>query len=281
VPEVSLDRFPGVSTEVGRVVARALAAKPDDRYPTALAMRQDLGKCIDALGTAMSNDDVGERMTSIFAKERAETAALIERRLGEIERGSHSGDVAKSLAPAARPPRIADRTPSGGTYWSGKAGDDAASTGDVQGARSDVRPSPSSSRRRAVAAVVVVAAVAFFAVVSVTGSLRSVRRSGSEGDPRPVRASAAAPVRGDSTRGASGDSAGASGAKSIAVDSPQSSEAPFAPGASAHAAIPPARSVFDGGKARLLDAGALSGATPSAPRRPAPSPTIDPLGDRK
>ena len=271
VPNVSFDRFPSVSPDVARVVARALAAKPDDRYPTALQMRQDLVKCMDALATPVSIDDISERMTTIFAKERSETALLIERRLGEIERDGQSGDVLRTAMVAAGPPRIPDRTPSGGTYWSGRTSEGVESASDARDARSDVRAS-SSSRRRAVV-FAIGAASAFCALVAAI--VVSLQHSGGYPEERAFTATAAS-AHGTETGSAGGDPA----PQELSVDKSRAPDPPAPSEAAASVESAPLRAAAS--PRPLVDAG-KPGVRPSSATtsHAAPSPVIDPLGDRK
>lgn len=59
------------------VVTRALQRDPDDRWPTALAMREALDAYIDTAPKKPRDTDLGERVATLFEDERAEMVAKV------------------------------------------------------------------------------------------------------------------------------------------------------------------------------------------------------------
>jgi eukaryotic-like serine/threonine-protein kinase len=71
------------------IVERATAMSPEDRYPDAEAMRQDLLEWLAADGRSRPNrDDVGGVVSALFGDERTKLRALIDRQLGAIAAGA-------------------------------------------------------------------------------------------------------------------------------------------------------------------------------------------------
>jgi serine/threonine protein kinase len=75
---------PGVDNELNRIVMKALAPQPDDRYATALEFQADLEAYAESLGPPIKQKDLGTFMSALFADKRSEIRALIERQLALI-----------------------------------------------------------------------------------------------------------------------------------------------------------------------------------------------------
>jgi serine/threonine-protein kinase len=67
-----------------RVVARATAARRDDRYATALEMAKDLEGWLSTTGAHASARDVGEAVARAFEADRARVRAVIESQLHDL-----------------------------------------------------------------------------------------------------------------------------------------------------------------------------------------------------
>ncbi len=74
----------GVDNELNRIVMKALATQPDERYATALELQADLEAYAETLGPLIKQKDIGIFMADLFADKRAEIRALVERQLALI-----------------------------------------------------------------------------------------------------------------------------------------------------------------------------------------------------
>ena len=84
MPRVS-DVVPGVLPELAAISERALALDPDERYPSASALRAELEPCIEKLGFKVTAEEVGAYLRDLFAAQRAELRAIIERQLAALD----------------------------------------------------------------------------------------------------------------------------------------------------------------------------------------------------
>ena len=79
---------------------RALATRPEDRYPNAVAMRQDLEAYLATLAQPPSARDLGRLVSEAFREERAKLAGLVEEQMRLLRaRGIHA-------APSVEIPRV-------------------------------------------------------------------------------------------------------------------------------------------------------------------------------
>jgi serine/threonine-protein kinase len=78
-----------------RIVMKALAAEPDHRYPSAQALAEDLEHYLESLGRPATQKHVGAVVSSLFETQRAEHAALVERRLARALK-EENGDASNS-----------------------------------------------------------------------------------------------------------------------------------------------------------------------------------------
>jgi serine/threonine-protein kinase len=288
VPTDAIDRH-GIPAAIARVLSRALAPKRDDRYPSALEMRQDLLRCADAADARASIDDLSTCLAAMFASERAETAAMIDRRLREIDRAEPAGEGPRTpVAITIRPPRILDRTPPGGTQW-GHREDESAQPGAV--GRTDARAA-GEPRRQAKLAVAVTLVAASVAVVG------SLQRGITHPEARSGASAASRQLSATRVPGAVDVVAAESPSEPVRIvlgpgadDGVSSSGAPAPPTLSdtglADANGPPSSSprplggvAADGKKVRPLEIRPPHAAS-TARAAPDASATIDPLGDRK
>ncbi len=72
--------------EVDKIAQRALAPERDDRYASALDMQRDLERAITNLPTRATSHEIGELMTKLFAKERVEISAVIQKQIQTLEK---------------------------------------------------------------------------------------------------------------------------------------------------------------------------------------------------
>jgi serine/threonine protein kinase len=82
---------PQASPELDEICARAMAKDPADRYPTALALREDLEALILCRGDALNMREIGAAVSEAFADERRKMSALIEKAVTRIRGGPRSG----------------------------------------------------------------------------------------------------------------------------------------------------------------------------------------------
>jgi serine/threonine-protein kinase len=78
------DIKPDVAPLIDQICARALAIKPENRYPTAEALRQDLELYIASCAIKPSAHEVGERIAAAFDADRRKIRGVIEQQLRAI-----------------------------------------------------------------------------------------------------------------------------------------------------------------------------------------------------
>ncbi len=81
LPRVTDGGAPPAPGNLQAVVERALAKRPEDRYPTALAMKQDLEAYLAALRERPTARAFGGMVAQAFSEERARIAALVEEQM--------------------------------------------------------------------------------------------------------------------------------------------------------------------------------------------------------
>ncbi|HEX3771685.1 MAG TPA: serine/threonine-protein kinase, partial [Polyangiaceae bacterium] len=102
------DALPEVDANLLAIVDRATSAEPGDRYPTALAMRNDLERYRAQLGDATGAAEVGALLSELFAEDRDRLHKIIDDRVRLLgERGvplPASTPAPLPLVPASVPP---------------------------------------------------------------------------------------------------------------------------------------------------------------------------------
>ncbi|WP_394829138.1 serine/threonine protein kinase [Pendulispora albinea] len=76
--------LPGIPEELVRICRKAISANPNDRYPTALALKAELEHLLATL-PGNSHSDVSTFLNDLFAERRQEIAQAIEARLSTAE----------------------------------------------------------------------------------------------------------------------------------------------------------------------------------------------------
>jgi serine/threonine protein kinase/ABC-type branched-subunit amino acid transport system substrate-binding protein len=163
---------PGVPAELERICKKALAPRPQDRYPTAAALQAELEAYLAANPPRATERDMGSAVSELFEEERQQVAAVIEHQL------KGSGGLPRSL------PDLAEFSPSASRVVTGF--DSGLSRYSL--APSPVRappPAPPARRRLVVGG-------AIGAAVLVAGALLALGLSGREG-PRPAATQAPLP----------------------------------------------------------------------------------------
>jgi serine/threonine-protein kinase len=128
VPRVR-DVVPDVLPELAAISERALARDRDERYPSAAALRADLEPCIEKLGPRTTAEEVGAYVREVFAVQRAELRAVIDRQLATLDAAPETRRESPSMRPTPLPdirasippedeaivPTVSRRTPGLGT----------------------------------------------------------------------------------------------------------------------------------------------------------------------
>lgn len=83
---------PACDDELNRIVMKALASDPNQRYETAAALQEDLERYLERL-EPVKPKDIGNFVSNLFAAQRAELKALIEHQLSRaFEEATNSAD---------------------------------------------------------------------------------------------------------------------------------------------------------------------------------------------
>ena len=126
---------PDVPADLEAICSRAMAKHPEDRYPTALALLEDLERHLVRRDDVMSMREIGAFAAKMFADERKKMAALIEKAVMR----------ARSNGPRSGVMPTFDNELAGGTHSERLGRDD---TGHVSSrrVRTSTLPSPGSLR---------------------------------------------------------------------------------------------------------------------------------------
>jgi formylglycine-generating enzyme required for sulfatase activity len=84
IPRVRDVKSSGVAPELERIIERALAPSPDDRYQTAAAMQADLESYLDTLVEKSSHREIGRWMSERFHEHRARIKLMIEAQVSDV-----------------------------------------------------------------------------------------------------------------------------------------------------------------------------------------------------
>jgi serine/threonine-protein kinase len=93
-----------VSAELDRIVRRALAPDPKDRYPTALAMQADIDAFVETLTERSSAKQVGAYVSELFEEERARRTRAIEANLAAAVASESRGLTSDFTDSSMHPP---------------------------------------------------------------------------------------------------------------------------------------------------------------------------------
>jgi serine/threonine-protein kinase len=69
---------PEVPQRFDEICGRAMAARPEDRYPTAEAMQEELSACLEQTGERFGSKNLGRLVSTLFADRRASVKRTIE-----------------------------------------------------------------------------------------------------------------------------------------------------------------------------------------------------------
>ncbi|WP_437937465.1 serine/threonine protein kinase [Sorangium sp. So ce341] len=110
IPDVRSAR-PDVPVDLARICARALAHARDRRHATAADLRAELDRCAERLGEQVTAEHVGELVSELFASERAEIRAIIDRQLKQLQEHGPDAGSAELGGRASRLPSLPMREP--------------------------------------------------------------------------------------------------------------------------------------------------------------------------
>jgi serine/threonine-protein kinase len=81
---------PDIDEEFARIIEKATASDPDQRYDSALDLQADLERYAETLGPPVKQKDIGALVSSLFEAPRNELRQLIETQLKQLESGEDS-----------------------------------------------------------------------------------------------------------------------------------------------------------------------------------------------
>lgn len=81
---------PDCDDDLNRIVMKALAREPDDRYATAIELQHDLEVYVERFGAAAKQKEIARFISTLFADTRAQLKALVERQLTLIQTDNSS-----------------------------------------------------------------------------------------------------------------------------------------------------------------------------------------------
>lgn len=93
---------PGIDAELDAIVARALEKEPDARYQSAIEMRDALESWISKSGRVVRQEDVGGRVTAMFASVREDVRRQIQAHMGKLAEAANTQELASLNASALR-----------------------------------------------------------------------------------------------------------------------------------------------------------------------------------
>lgn len=163
------DVNPAIAPELERIVEKALASEPDQRFATALEMQTALEEYIDAHDDPPHHREIGKAVATLFQDERKQTRQVIEEQLSKV------ATLSEAEYERVQPIEL--------TTFAGVSGADATHT------ESRERDVLAAERTRAVGLGALGAAVLMLLVVAGWGYLRVA-----EPAPAPAAPSAVAPV---------------------------------------------------------------------------------------
>ncbi|WP_437306299.1 serine/threonine protein kinase [Sorangium sp. So ce388] len=105
IPDVRSAR-PEVPVEIARICNQALAHARDRRYRTAADLRAELDRHAERLHEQVTAEQVGEFVAELFANERAEIRAIIDRQLKHLQEHGPDAGGAELSGHASRLPSL-------------------------------------------------------------------------------------------------------------------------------------------------------------------------------
>jgi serine/threonine-protein kinase len=99
VPRSPREAVADVPEAIDAICRRALAHAPEDRYPTALELQNDLDAYLGSLGRKSSARDLGQLASRLFENERARTREILDDQLTKVREGTGPAPVLISHPP--------------------------------------------------------------------------------------------------------------------------------------------------------------------------------------
>jgi len=94
---------PECDDDLNRIVMKALAREPDDRYATAIELQHDLEVYVERFGAAAKQKEIARFVSTLFADTRSQLKALVERQLTLIQTDNSSvSSISRERPRAAR-----------------------------------------------------------------------------------------------------------------------------------------------------------------------------------
>jgi serine/threonine-protein kinase len=157
----SLDRGKEIDPELKRICEKALAADRENRYATALELKQDLAKFLGTLGGPVPPSELGAFVKITIAADRTKLQEVVDAQLARI-----SG-VSLAQPPPPDLPTV-DHTPSGPgdrTVKNEVAGEDSGQVEIIHSEQAVARPVASGARSNAVLVAAVIGGIAAVATI--------------------------------------------------------------------------------------------------------------------
>lgn len=100
------DVCPDAPSDLLAICNKALAPEPEDRYATALEMRNDIVGYMDRAKLKISTEEVSEYVTNLFADKRADIKGVIERQIAKLTAGGPAVYEMEEPSPDSLLPRL-------------------------------------------------------------------------------------------------------------------------------------------------------------------------------
>ncbi len=84
------DAHPGIAPELARICDKAMAQRPNDRYPTSKSMRDDLIAYANSSNMRVSAEELSTFMGSTFAAEREKIRGIIDEEVKRVRAGART-----------------------------------------------------------------------------------------------------------------------------------------------------------------------------------------------
>jgi serine/threonine-protein kinase len=103
---------PTLDPELERIIMKALAYEPDDRYASAADLQTDIDAYLGSMSTAVTNREIGAFVTKQFEAARSETKKIVEEQLKQSSLSAAESKGLISFPPGPLPPRATTYTAS-------------------------------------------------------------------------------------------------------------------------------------------------------------------------
>src|SRR5262249_8996971 len=114
IPSLRDESTGAVDPELEQICTKAIAPRPEDRYPTAVDLQLALERWSSSSGQAVAARDVGRHIAELFVEERMRLKGLIEQQLHDVRWSGTYPRLSGVDLPQIHPGRISV-TPTGPT----------------------------------------------------------------------------------------------------------------------------------------------------------------------